>query len=118
MSDTTSKYPQFAAAVDAVMAAIKQDDDKAVEEAIQQLYKAPDAEMSSGASDYEGVLLQFRGAVGAIENHLRMGDNLSAFLRFHDLSDEFECLCAQSSFTLKEIWPIEKLMTETAGLWV
>lgn len=115
MADTTSKYPQYAAAVDAVMAAIKQDDDKAVEEAIQQLYKAQDAEMSSGASDYEGVLLQFRGAVGAIENHLRMGDSMTALVRFQELSDEFEYLCAQSPFTLEEIWSIEKLMTETAA---
>lgn len=113
MDESTQKYPQFAAAVDAVMAAIRQDDDKAIEEAIQQLYKAQDAEMSSGVSDFEGVLLQFRGAIGAIENHLRTGDNLSALICFQELLEEYECMCAQSSFTLKEIGSIKKLMTET-----
>ena len=96
------------------MFAIKADDDKAVETAIEQLYAAQDEEMSQGVSDPEGVLLNFRGAIGGIENHLRTGDILSASILFMDLTDLFDDMCANSPFTLEEIWPIEKLMRETA----
>ena len=109
-----SKYPKYTAAVEAVLSAIKADDDKAVESAIQQLYAAQDEEMSQGASDTEGVLLQFHGAIGGIENHLRTGDLLSASMLFMELSGNFDDMCAKSSFTLEEIWSIEKLMKETA----
>lgn len=96
------------------MAAIKADDDKAVESAIEQLYAAQGEEMSQGVSDPEGVLLQFQGAIGGIENHLRTGDLLSAGMLFVDLTEEFDDMCTRSSFTLNEIWPIEKLMRATA----
>lgn len=96
------------------MSAIKADDDKAVESAVEQLYAAQDEEMSQGASDSEGVLLNFRGAIGGIENHLRTGDLLSASILFMELTDQFDDMCARSSFSLEEIWPIEKLMRETA----
>ncbi|MBQ9230743.1 MAG: hypothetical protein IJ190_06110 [Prevotella sp.] len=114
MRTSESKYPKYRIAVDAVMSAIKADDDTAVESAIQQLYAAQDEEMSQGASDLEGVFLQFRGAIGAIENHLRKGDVLSASLLFIELSENFDDMCVRSSFTLEEIWSIEKLMRETA----
>ena len=96
------------------MSAIKADDDKAVESAIAQLYAAQDEEMSQGASDPEGVLLSFRGAIGGIENHLRTGEILSASVLFMELTDQFDDMCANSPFTLEEIWPIEKLMREIA----
>lgn len=112
MSQT--KYPKYKAAVESVMSAIKADDDKAVESAIAQLYAAQDEEMIQGASDPEGVLLSFRGAIGGIENHLRTGDILSASLLFMELMDQFDDVCANSPFTFEEIWPIEKLMRETA----
>ena len=78
MNMSQTKYPKYKAAIEAVMSAIKADDDKAVETAIEQLYAAQDEEMSQGVSDPEGVLLNFRGAIGGIENHLRTGDILSA----------------------------------------
>ena len=112
MSQT--KYPKYKAAVEAVMSAIKADDDKAVESAIEQLYAAQDEEMSQGTSDPEGALLTFRGAIGGIENHLRTDDLLSATVLFMELKDQFDDMCANSPFTFEEIWPIEKLMMETA----
>lgn len=115
MSVSPTKYPKYKAAVEAVMSAIKADDDSAVESAIKQLYAAQDEEMSQGATDPEGVLLQFRGAIGGIENHLRTGDLLSASVLFMELLENYDEMCAQSSFTLEEIWPIEKLMKETRG---
>lgn len=96
------------------MSAIKADDDKAVESAIEQLYAAQDEEMSQGTSDPEGALLTFRGAIGGIENHLRTDDLLSATVLFMELKDQFDDMCANSPFTFEEIWPIEKLMMETA----
>lgn len=115
MSVSPTKYPKYKAAVEAVMSAISADDDSAVESAIKQLYAAQDEEMSQGATDPEGVLLQFRGAIGGIENHLRTGDLLSASVLFMELLENYDEMCAQSSFTLEEIWPIEKLMKETRG---
>lgn len=112
MSQT--KYPKYKAAVEAVMSAIKADDDKAVESAIEHLYAAQDEEMSQGTSDPEGALLTFRGAIGGIENHLRTDDLLSATVLFMELKDQFDDMCANSPFTFEEIWPIEKLMMETA----
>lgn len=114
MNMSQTKYPKYKAALEAVMSAIKADDDKAVKSAIDQLYAAQDEEMSQGVSDPEGALLSFRGAVGGIENHLRTGDLLSATVLFIDLTDQFDDMCANSPFTLEEIWPIEKLMKETA----
>lgn len=96
------------------MSAIKADDDKAVESAIEQLYAAQDEEMSQGTSDPGGALLTFRGAIGGIENHLRTDDLLSATVLFMELKDQFDDMCANSPFTFEEIWPIEKLMMETA----
>ena len=111
---TQTKYPKFKTAVEAVMSAIKADDDKAVESAIEQLYAAQDEEMSHGVSDAEGVVLSFRGAIGGIENHLRTGNILDAGLLFMELMDRYDDMCANSPFSLEEIWPIEKLMQETA----
>ena len=116
MALTQTKYPKYRAAVETLMSAIRADDDDAVESAIQQLYAAQNEEMSQGASDPEGVLLQFRGAIGGVENHLRTGDLLSASVLFFELSENFDDMCVRSSFTLEEIWPIEKLMKETAAL--
>jgi len=101
-------------AVNAVMEAIQADDDDAVETAIQQLCTAQDEEMSLGVSDPEGVLLQFRAISGAVENHLRKGDTLSASMCLAELLDIYDDMFERLSFTLEEIWPIEKLIRETA----
>ena len=115
MALTQTKYPKYRAAVETLMSAIRADDDDAVESAIQQLYAVQNEEMSQGASDPEGVLLQFRGAIGGVENHLRTSDLLSASVLFFELSENIDDMCVRSSFTLEEIWPIEKLMKETAS---
>ncbi len=114
MDCSNSKYPKFSMAVNAVMEAIQADDDDAVETAIQQLCTAQDEEMSLGVSDPEGVLLQFRAISGAVENHLRKGDTLSASMCLAELLDIYDDMFERLSFTLEEIWPIEKLIRETA----
>ena len=42
MTMSQTRYPKYKASVEAVMSAIKADDDKAVDAAIEQLYTAQD----------------------------------------------------------------------------
>lgn len=110
----TTKYPKYKAAIEAVEAALRLDDDNAVDKAVKMLFAAQDAEMSEDCSDIDGIFLQFRGMAGAIECHLRKGDNISAMYQMINMFEMYKDMEENAPFTELEIWPIKRLVIRTA----
>ena len=111
MSNT---YPQYKTALTTLESALKQEQGEAIEQAIQQLFAAQDAEMAQGSSDVEGTWLQFKGMSLAIAYHLFKGDNLSAVYHFMMMADRLQYVKDTAPFDPADIWNIESLVVRTA----
>ena len=107
-------YPLYKSALNALQLALKKEDLQAAEEAIQQLFKAQDAETAQGTSDLEGTYLQFKGMGLAVEYHLLKHDHLSAVCHFMRMTEYFQEVKDNAPFTESDIQTIESLVIKTA----
>lgn len=106
-------YPLYKSALDALQLALKREDVQAADDAIQQLFKAQDAETAQGTSDLEGTYLQFKGMGLAVEYHLLKQDHMSAVYHFMNMMECFQEMKDDAPFS-EDVQTIESLVIKTA----